>query len=294
MIDKPQGNIRPNPTKANETASESSYTMGYDEDFLQLLSRRSIHTHCGYLLSNLKAGMTALDLGCGPGNIAVGLAEYIHPGILHGVDSEASQIDIAKTAAAAGNHDNATFEVGDALNLPFEDDRFDLVHCHAVVMHIPDTTALLAEIRRVLKPGGLFATRDMIGSASFMTPHFGTLDSAFRTFERLLTGNGGHPQMGKEIKSLLQDAGFVDIRASASFEVFSAPEDVTFWHKFVQEWYLSDHIVESAIQFGIATQEQFDVWRTSLDQWKNHPGAFGALAWGEAIASISQADSLHR
>ena len=39
----------------------------------------------------------------------------------------------------------------------------------------------------------------------------------------------------------------------------------------------------AAIQFGAATEEQFDEWREVLERWRNLPGAFSAIPWGEAI-----------
>ncbi len=263
---------------------EPAYTMGYSEEFQRLLDRRRIETHAKHLLPHLEPGLGVLDLGCGPGNFAVGLAKAVHPGEMHGIDMEASQIDIARAAAEAGGHDNARFHVGNALELPFDDGRFDVVHCHAVIMHIPQTEAVLAEIRRVLKPGGIVACREMIGDSSFAEPDFGNLAHAWRTFERLLAANGGHPQMGKELRNRLHEAGFVDIESGASFEVFATPPDVAFFHGVVQDWFLSPPVVEAATKHGVATHQQFDAWRDSLEKWKAHPGAVGGLAWGEAVA----------
>ena len=58
---------------------------------------------------------------------------------------EESQIMIARASAAAGGHENVTFHVGDATNLPFEDDSFDAANTHAVLMHVPDTEKTLSE-----------------------------------------------------------------------------------------------------------------------------------------------------
>ena len=92
------------------------------------------------------------------------------PGELHGVDVEESQIGMARAAAKAGGHDNATFHIADVTDLPFEDNSFDVAHCHAVLMHVPDTQAALAEVRRVLKPGGIVSAREMFVESSFFEP----------------------------------------------------------------------------------------------------------------------------
>ena len=133
---------------AESTPGTPAYTMGYSEEFRRLLNLRSAETHAAYLLSHLQPGNRILDFGCGPGNISVGLASAVHPGELHGVDIEESQIELARAAAGAGGHDNATFHVGDVTALPFEDNSFDAAHCHAVLMHVPDTQAVLAEVKR--------------------------------------------------------------------------------------------------------------------------------------------------
>ena len=214
----------------SETTSMSAdYTMGYSEEFRQMLNRRSARTHAAYLLPHLSSGQKLLDFGCGPGTISVGLAKAVEPGELHGIDMEESEIELARAAAAGGGHDNATFHVGDVSDLPFEDDTFDVAHCHTVLMHVPDTEATLKEVRRVVKLGGHIASREMIASASFMAPVPESLESAWEVFTKLIAANRGHPQMGRELKARFIEAGFTDIRASASFDEFSTPEDVAFF-----------------------------------------------------------------
>ena len=188
------------------------YTMGYSEEFLQLLDRRSAETHAAYLLPHLKQGDRVLDFGCGPGTITVGLAGAVEPGEVHGIDMEESQIAMARSAAEAGGHDNATFHVGDITALPFEDNSFDVAHCHAVLMHVPDTAAALSEVKRVLKPGGIVASREMFVESSFLEPVDENVGAAWGTFSMLLAANGGHPQMGKELRNVFQQAGFSNVR----------------------------------------------------------------------------------
>ena len=215
----------------------------------------------------------------------VGLAEAVAPGELHGIDMEASQIDLARAAAQAGGHANATFHVGDVTDLPFDDESFDVAHCHAVLMHVPDTPAVLAEVKRVLKPGGLVACRESIISSSFLYP--GTEESApaWATFARLLAGNGGHPYMGLELKTRLMEAGFSNIRASGSFDFFGSMEDVEFFHGFINDWFFSPKVTAAIVHFGLASQQELDEWRARIDEWKVDPAAVGAIAFGEAVAS---------
>ena len=171
-------------------SSTATYTMGYSEDFQKLLRRRNAETSAAHLLPHLKPGMRVLDFGCGPGTISMGLAKAVEPGELHGIDMEESQISIAQAAASAGGHLNAVFQTADVTGLPFEDDSFDAAHCNALLMHVPDTNAVLTEVRRVLKPGGIISSREMFVDSSFLEPE---LSGGWDTFSKLITANGGHP-----------------------------------------------------------------------------------------------------
>ena len=263
----------------------TSYTMGYSEDFRQLLDRRSASTHAFHLLPHLKPGLRVLDFGCGPGNISVGLAERIAPGEFHGIDMEASQVELARAAAAAGGHDNMTFHVGNVNSLPFENDYFDVAHCHAVLMHIPDTQTALAEVKRVLKPGGIIASREAIVASSFLEPQPEEITDAWGVFTRLLEGNGAHPHFGRELKAAFLEAGFTDIQCGASFDFFGARDDVAFLHGFISDWFFSPPVIAALTHFGLATDDDIALWRRLLDEWREIPAASGAIAFGEAIAT---------
>ena len=267
------------------TEQSSTYTMGYSDEFRQLLDRRSMETHAPHLVPYLKSGLRILDFGCGPGTISVGLARAVDPGEVHGVDMEESQIELARAAAEAGGHKNAKFHVGDVTSLPFGDNSFDVAHCHAVLMHVPDTSAALAEVKRVLRPGGIIASRETVVASCFAEPTTDTLRSGWTVFGNLIAANGGHPQMGRELKNYLVEAGFIDVQASASFDVFSTPDDVAFLHGFIIDWFFSPAVIAAATAYGLATHEQFEEWRAALEQWRGHAGALGAIAFGEAIAT---------
>ncbi len=269
--------------QADPEVQEQNYTMGYSEEFQVLLRRRSAASNAAHLLPRLSSGMRLLDVGCGPGTISMGLADVVAPGEFIGIDIEESQIEMAKAAASAGGHGNAMFQVADALNLPFESDSLDVVHAHAAVMHVPDASAAVAEMLRVLKPGGIISSRDMILSSCFSEPRHGDFDDAWKTFGKLLSANGGHPEMGKEIKGMLHATGFSDIAVSASFECFAAKEDVDFFHGFASGWFFADQTMAAATRLGLASADDLGRWHGLLDQWRADQAAFAAIAWGEAI-----------
>ena len=267
----------------NDPLSTPDYTMGYDDEFQKVLERRTAETYAFYLLPHLKPGMRLLDFGCGPGTISVGLAKAIEPGEFHGIDMEESQIEIARSSAEKGGNDNAIFHVGDALNLPFDDDFFDVAHCHTVMNHVPDTQSLLTEIKRVLKPGGILGSRELISSSIVMGPEFEVLGDAWKMFGKRLDANNGHGDMGSELKSAFAKAGFSMVHASASFESLSNDSDRKFMYDMFEEVILEPDLILSDIERGLATSDQFVEWRRAVDEWWEHPGSFAATSWGEAI-----------
>lgn len=108
----------------------------------------------------LRAGETVLDLGCGEGRHTIA-ARLQSPVTAIGVDLSFGDLAAARDKfahfdAAQSGDGHFGLANANALQLPFADNTFDKVICSEVLEHIPDYRAVLVEIRRVLKPGGLF------------------------------------------------------------------------------------------------------------------------------------------
>jgi len=106
---------------------------------------------------NLKPGMTAVDVGCGLGYLGYTYWKYFGAGGHYiGIDNDANLIDEAREASkewAVGG--KATFQVGDAYDLPLEDNSVDWAMCQTLLMHLERPSDALAEMTRIVKPGGL-------------------------------------------------------------------------------------------------------------------------------------------
>ncbi len=113
-------------------------------------------------LAGIDAGMSVLDVGAGVGGPARFVAATCGCRVT-GIDLSEAFVDAARyLTARTGQSGQATFEVGDALNLPFGDKSFDVALLQHVAMNIADRARLYSEIRRVLKSGGKFATFDIV------------------------------------------------------------------------------------------------------------------------------------
>jgi len=94
-----------------------------------------------------------LDLGCAGGVMAEALTDK--GANVTGVDPAAQAISVA-TKRAKQMDQVIRYDIGVGENLPYPDDHFDAVVCVDVLEHVVDLTKVLAEVARVLKPGGLF------------------------------------------------------------------------------------------------------------------------------------------
>jgi len=103
-------------------------------------------------------GKTVLEVGCGHGGGASYLTRTFRPASYTGLDLNAAAIDFCR---ATHQQDVLTFVEGDAQNLPFNDESFDVVVSVESSLHYPHFPRFLAEVARVLRPGGHFAYADL-------------------------------------------------------------------------------------------------------------------------------------
>lgn len=96
-------------------------------------------------------GLAVLDVGASTGLIDSFLAP--HFGSVHGIDIDASAIAHAQSRFAAQG--NLHFKQGDAMDLPYPENHFDIVICSQIYEHVPDADRMMANIHKVLKPGGV-------------------------------------------------------------------------------------------------------------------------------------------
>src|SRR5215467_1369265 len=121
-------------------------------------------------LAGITADMSVLDVGSGVGGPARFLAATYGCRVT-GVDLSESFVDAARyLTERTGQSGQVSFQTAGALELPFDDGRFDVVLLQHVAMNIADRARLYREIRRVLRSGGRFATFDVVSNGD--EPHY--------------------------------------------------------------------------------------------------------------------------
>jgi len=99
-------------------------------------------------------GLSWVDVGCGNGAFTELLMQRCAPAEAQGIDPSEGQINYARTRPGTRG---ATFQQGDAMALPFADNSFDAATMALVIFFVPDPDKGVAEMVRVVRPGGLIA-----------------------------------------------------------------------------------------------------------------------------------------
>jgi ubiquinone/menaquinone biosynthesis C-methylase UbiE len=150
-----------------ETAEEATAYNELERLFGEILFQ-------GFAESAVRMGVTTgrvLDVGTGPGRIAIRIAKLNPVLSIDAIDLSKSMLSLAEqNAREQGIGDRIRFSLGDAKQIPFADHIFDLVVCHNMLHQLPDPLVTVREIDRVTKPDGAILIRDVRRlPAAFMT-----------------------------------------------------------------------------------------------------------------------------
>lgn len=101
-----------------------------------------------------------LDVACGTGDLAIAALAARPRATVRGIDAAERMIALAQRRVPAADHGRVRFETGDLSRLSLPDASVDVVLAGYALRNVPDYAAALAELRRVLRPGGVLLTLD--------------------------------------------------------------------------------------------------------------------------------------
>ncbi|WP_246426467.1 class I SAM-dependent methyltransferase [Paenibacillus rhizosphaerae] len=155
-----------------------------------------------WLVSCAKANgeMNVLDIATGGGHVANALAPLVRQ--VTACDLTREMLAAAERFIGGNGHTNVSYITGDAEQLPFEDESFDLVTCRIAAHHFTDVPAFAAEALRVAKPGGKLLFIDNVA------PEQDSLDLFYNDIERLRDASHVRAWKKSEWIHLLESTGF--------------------------------------------------------------------------------------
>ncbi len=197
-------NKRSNEISVNIQAMFDSIAREYDflNNLISFFTHKFIKKEAIAKL-DIVSNSSILDLCCGSGDMS-GIIKNICPNCkVTGVDFSLNMLKIAKD-----KYKNIDFQYGNAVNLQFKDNEFDNVVMAFGLRNIPDKTAALNEIYRVLKPGGSFMHIDF-GEKNFASWIFDVVaiifakifSKKFKAYEYLIESKKNFPPPGKLINT---------------------------------------------------------------------------------------------
>lgn len=251
-------------------------TKASEQDRLRLLNRLTNRPFIDYLA--IDRPIKILDVGCGLAILANEIATLYPNCEVYGVEYSEEQLKQADQNAA-----NLKLQQGDAHELPFDADTFDVVYCRYLLEHVKNPIQVLKEMHRVLKPRGEVFIQENNIEVTVYDPDCPKWDKIWKKFIDLQTDLGGDGLIGKRLYGLLKQSGFQRVKLSIAPQVHGF-EDVHY-----DDW-LSNIIgnAESArdkfIEYNIATEQELNEGIAELEALRTNENASNVFYWNRAKA----------
>ena len=212
--------------------------------------------------ADLQPGQRVLDVACGTGIIARLAAEQVGPtGSVTGVDIAQDMIEVAKATPWPADVP-VEWHVSDATSLPLADGSHDVVVCQMGLMFMKDKRSSLAEMHRVLVPGGRLVVN---------TP--GSIQPVFKIMEQAIVEHIS-PELGGFVRAvfsmhdpgavaeLLRDAGFDGVSSTTTTATLQLPSPVDFLWQYINLTPMAPFVAKASEEARSALEQQV------VDRWQ--------------------------
>jgi ubiquinone/menaquinone biosynthesis C-methylase UbiE len=268
----------------SEQKPDDVYTHGHHESVVRAHASRTAENSAAFVIPHLTAGVSVLDVGCGPGSITCDFADLVAPAQVIGLDRSADVVAHAAELAAGRGVENVEFRTGNIYDLDFPDESFDLVHAHQVLQHLTDPVAALREMRRVAKPGAIVAVRDADFHGMSWYPEVPELDDWMELYQKIARRNGAEPDAGRRLVSWAQQAGFTEVAPTSSNWLYATAQQRRWQARVWSERVLHSAFAEQALEYGFAQEAELSRIAAGWHRWGSTDDGWFLIPNGEVIA----------
>ncbi|HEY0475394.1 MAG TPA: methyltransferase domain-containing protein [Kribbella sp.] len=268
----------------------TDYVHGYTADETRRLSDQAntladlLHGDTQY-----EAGSRVLEVGCGVGAQTVQLVTR-SPGIeLTSVDiSEDSLAQAKARVAAEAPGALVDWQLGDLLELPFEDGQFDHLFICFVLEHLREPREALVALRRLVRPGGSITVIEGDHGSAFFHPRSDDAQAVVDCLIDLQAAAGGDSLIGRQLQPLLVSAEYHDVRAWPC----TMYADETLPHLvdgFTRKTFIAmvGSVRARAVAAGLRTPDQWELGIRALER-AAEPGGTFHYTFFKAVAVASE------
>jgi ubiquinone/menaquinone biosynthesis C-methylase UbiE len=219
----------------------------------------------------LHDGMTALELGSGPGFITEQLLALLPNSPIICLDNEPTMLERAKNYLGERAEGRARFVQASITETGLPDNSVDFAVARFLFQHLPDPVGAAKEVLRVLKPGGRLALIDVDdGLWGIEDPFLEEAEALFKKFIKEQAERGGNRLVGRRFWRILRSAGFQPLELEAilyhSDELGLEPFRPLIGYDPVE--------AARQVKAGQVSQEDDDIFRRDSEQFWSAPGAF--------------------
>ena len=220
-------------------------------------------------------GAEVLEAGCGTGAQTVALARCSLGARITAVDLSAASLAAAQARVAAEGIGNVVFRQADIVDPPFPSASFDHAFVCFVLEHLADPGAVLASLRRLLRPGGTITVIEGDHGSTLFHPESEAARAAIACQVELQRRAGGDANIGRRLHPLLAGAGFGAVRVSPRMVYVDASRPALA-DGFIRRTFTAmvEGVRERAIAAGLSTPDAFDAGTRALHRTAEPDGVF--------------------
>lgn len=186
--------------------------------------------------AEISEGMRVAEIGCGTGLTALWTGERVgHRGAVIAVDASGEQLRIAERNAAAAGVRNISFRQADAYHTGLPRESFDLVFSRFLMCHLREPPRALAEMRSLLRPGGILVCEDHDDGGIFTEPPTHAYKRLTEISQAVNQARGFDSLIGLKLPRLVMHEGFSTPRVRVNQIALLQGRPKRFWEITLRE-----------------------------------------------------------